>query len=113
MTFRIRRSGVLGAATCLALALAVPGPAQANGSRHTVEDAPAWTSHAVAAGRTPATARHTFRAVLLLRLLVWFNPPLSYALALTSIRLPIYLGACAVALTVPVRLAALATSWFL
>ncbi|MGZ4719239.1 S53 family peptidase [Oryzihumus sp.] len=67
MTFRIRRSGVLGAATCLALALAVPGPAQANGSRHTVEDAPAWTSHAVAAGRTPATARHTFRAVLPLR----------------------------------------------
>ena len=67
MAFRYRRTGVLGATTCLALALAAPGLAHAEGARSTVEQAPAWTTHTAALNRTPASARHTFRAVLALR----------------------------------------------
>ncbi|HVK71716.1 MAG TPA: VTT domain-containing protein [Kofleriaceae bacterium] len=56
---------------------------------------------------------HPFVAVVLLRLILWFNPPLSYALALTPIRLPVYVAACAVALAPVVAVAMIATSWFL
>ncbi len=56
--------------------------------------------------------RHPFRAVLALRLVLWFNPPLSYALAFAPIRLSTYLAACACALAPVVALAMVATGWF-
>jgi uncharacterized membrane protein YdjX (TVP38/TMEM64 family) len=54
---------------------------------------------------------HPFRAVLLLRLVLWFNPPLSYALAFSPITLRTYLAACALALVPVVATAMIATSW--
>lgn len=56
---------------------------------------------------------HPLRAVILLRLLLWFNPPLSYALALTSVRLRDYLIGCAVALAPVVAAGVIASGWFL
>ena len=56
---------------------------------------------------------HPIRAVVLLRLVLWFNPPLSYALALTRLRFRDYLIGCAVALAPVVAAAMLAASWFL
>jgi uncharacterized membrane protein YdjX (TVP38/TMEM64 family) len=56
---------------------------------------------------------HPFRAVLALRLLLWFNPPLSYALAFTTLPLRTYLAACAVALAPVVTIAMIATGWFM
>jgi len=56
---------------------------------------------------------HPFRAVLALRLVLWFNPPLSYALAFTSLRLRIYVAACALALAPVVTIAMVATGWFI
>ncbi|MGZ4782230.1 MAG: S53 family peptidase [Oryzihumus sp.] len=67
MAFRYRRGVVLGSTTCLTLALATPGLAHADTSRHTVEAAPSWTAHARPVGQTPSTARQTFTAVLGLR----------------------------------------------
>jgi uncharacterized membrane protein YdjX (TVP38/TMEM64 family) len=55
---------------------------------------------------------HPFRSVLLLRLVLWFNPPLSYALAFMAMPARIYIGACAVALAPVVAVAMIATSWF-
>ncbi len=76
--------------------------------------APPWRPRGRLAGRAFALLeRHPFLAVVLLRLVLWFNPPLSYALALTPIRLPVYLAACALALAPVVALAVTATSWFL
>jgi uncharacterized membrane protein YdjX (TVP38/TMEM64 family) len=54
---------------------------------------------------------HPFRGVLVLRLLLWFNPPLSYALAFSTVPLRTYVGACAVALAPVVVVAVVATSW--
>ncbi len=54
---------------------------------------------------------HPFRGVLLLRLVLWFNPPLSYALAFSRVSIPQYIGACALALLPVVSLANVATSW--
>lgn len=56
---------------------------------------------------------HPFRAVLVLRLVLWFNPPLSYALAFTTLPTRTYLGACAVALAPVVAIAMVATGWFI
>lgn len=56
---------------------------------------------------------HPFASVLVLRLVLWFNPPLSYALAFTRVRLTTYLAACALALAPVVAAAMLLTSWFL
>jgi uncharacterized membrane protein YdjX (TVP38/TMEM64 family) len=56
---------------------------------------------------------HPFRSVLAMRLLVWFNAPLSYALALTEIRVRDYVAACALALLPVVAMAMIATGWFL
>lgn len=56
---------------------------------------------------------HPFRSVLVMRLIVWFNAPLSYALALTEIRLRYYAGASSVALLPVVALAMVATGWFM
>ncbi len=56
---------------------------------------------------------HPVRSVILIRLVVWFNAPLSYALAITDIRLRHYALACAVALAPVVVVAMVATSWFL
>lgn len=55
---------------------------------------------------------HPFRAVLALRLVLWFNPPLSYALAFTTLPLRTYVAACAVALAPVVTIAMFATGWF-
>ncbi len=51
------------------------------------------------------------RAVVMLRLVLWFNPPLSYALALTGVRPRTYVAGCAIALAPVVGLAMLATGW--
>ena len=56
---------------------------------------------------------HPFRAVLLLRLVLWFNPPLSYALAFMPMPARLYIAACALALAPVVATAMVATSWFL
>ena len=56
---------------------------------------------------------HPFRSVVVMRLLVWFNAPLSYALALTEIKLRHYAAGCAVALFPVVALAMVATGWFM
>jgi uncharacterized membrane protein YdjX (TVP38/TMEM64 family) len=55
---------------------------------------------------------HPFRGVLMLRLVLWFNPPLSYALAFTKVSMRTYVSACAIALLPVVSLAMLATGWF-
>lgn len=56
---------------------------------------------------------HPFRAVVLLRLVLWFNPPLSYALAFTTLSFRTYFFACATALAPVVTIAMIATSKFL
>lgn len=56
---------------------------------------------------------HPFRAVVLLRLVLWFNPPLSYALAFTTLPFRTYFFACVTALAPVVTIAMIATSWFL
>jgi uncharacterized membrane protein YdjX (TVP38/TMEM64 family) len=48
-----------------------------------------------------------------LRLLLWFNPPLSYALAVSPVPTPHYLAGCAIALAPVVAVAMIATGWFL
>jgi uncharacterized membrane protein YdjX (TVP38/TMEM64 family) len=55
---------------------------------------------------------HPFRAIVLLRLIVWFNAPLSYALAFMAMPARVYIAACAVALAPVVAIAMIATSWF-
>jgi uncharacterized membrane protein YdjX (TVP38/TMEM64 family) len=55
---------------------------------------------------------HPLRSVIVLRLILWFNPPLSYALALTRLRLRDYLLGCAVALAPVVAAAMIASGWF-
>lgn len=55
---------------------------------------------------------HPFRVVLALRLVLWFNPPLSYALAFTKLPVRTYVAACAVALAPVVTVAMIATGWF-
>ncbi|HEY5933427.1 MAG TPA: VTT domain-containing protein [Kofleriaceae bacterium] len=52
------------------------------------------------------------RSVLVLRLVLWFNPPLSYTLALSKIPTRAYLTGCALALAPVVALAVFATGWF-
>lgn len=51
------------------------------------------------------------RSVVLLRLVLWFNPPLSYALAMTGVRMPAYAAGCALGLAPIVALAVLTTGW--
>ena len=55
---------------------------------------------------------HPVRAVAALRLVLWFNAPLSYSLALTRIELRTYATGCAIALAPVVGIAVVATSWF-
>jgi uncharacterized membrane protein YdjX (TVP38/TMEM64 family) len=55
--------------------------------------------------------RHPFRGVLVLRLVLWFNPPLSYALAFSRISARTYVAACAIALAPVVVAAVIATGW--
>jgi uncharacterized membrane protein YdjX (TVP38/TMEM64 family) len=54
---------------------------------------------------------HPFRSVVVLRLILWFNPPLSYALAFSKVPVRTYVTACAVALLPVVVVAVAATSW--
>ena len=56
---------------------------------------------------------HPLRSVIALRLVLWFNPPLSYALALTAVPVRAYIAGCAIALVPVVALAVFATGWFL
>ena len=58
-------------------------------------------------------AHHPVRAIFVLRIFFWFNPPLSYALALTPVRLRDYLVGSGLALAPVVTLAMLASIWFL
>lgn len=55
---------------------------------------------------------HPLAAVVLLRLVLWFNPPLSYALALTPVRLRDYVAGCAIALAPVVAAAMIVSGWF-
>jgi len=55
---------------------------------------------------------HPLRAVILLRLVLWFNPPLSYALAFAPVRLVHYVLGCAIALAPVVAAAIVASGWF-
>ena len=55
---------------------------------------------------------HPFRAVLMLRAVLWFNAPLSYALAFGPVPTRTYVAACATALLPIVGIAMIATSWF-
>jgi uncharacterized membrane protein YdjX (TVP38/TMEM64 family) len=52
---------------------------------------------------------HPFRAVVVLRLLVWYSPPLSYALAMTSVPIRTYVIACATSL-LPVTIVVVAVT---
>lgn len=56
---------------------------------------------------------HPFRAVVVMRLVLWFNPPLSYALAFAAVPWRTYVLACAVALAPVVALAMVATGLFM
>lgn len=56
---------------------------------------------------------HPLRSIILIRLFFWFNPPISYALALTSIRFRWYVLGAAIALAPVVAAGNLATGWFL
>lgn len=67
-----------------------------------------WAARAFALIET-----HPYRAVVALRLVLWFNPPLSYALAFTPLSWRVYIAACATALAPVVALAMAATSLFL
>jgi uncharacterized membrane protein YdjX (TVP38/TMEM64 family) len=51
------------------------------------------------------------RTILVLRLVLWFNPPLSYALAMTGVSARTYLTGCALALAPVVAIAVLTTGW--
>ncbi|MBS1120673.1 MAG: associated Golgi protein [Deltaproteobacteria bacterium] len=76
-------------------------------------DAPPWRPRNRHAARAFALLEtHPFRGVLLLRLLLWFNPPLSYALAFAPVPFRTYLAACALALTPVVAIAIVVTTWF-
>ena len=55
---------------------------------------------------------HPVRSVLTLRLMLWFNQPLSYALGLAPLPFRKYLQACAIALVPVVGVANVATGWF-
>lgn len=55
---------------------------------------------------------HPVRAIFVLRIFFWFNPPLSYAIALTRIRVGHYLLGSALALAPVVAIAMVASSWF-
>lgn len=75
---------------------------------------PPWRPrHRLAARAFAQLETHPFRAVLIMRLLLWFNPPLSYALAFAPIRFRVYFLGCAVALAPVVAAAMVATGWFL
>lgn len=56
---------------------------------------------------------HPLRSVIVLRLILWFNPPLSYALALTRVRLRDYLLGCALALAPVVAAGVIASGFFM
>jgi uncharacterized membrane protein YdjX (TVP38/TMEM64 family) len=54
---------------------------------------------------------HPLRAVVLLRLGLWFNPPLSYALAMTEVPARVYVAGCIIGLLPVVTVAVLAIGW--
>lgn len=55
---------------------------------------------------------HPLRSVIVLRLILWFNPPLSYALALTRVRVRDYVLGCALALAPVVAVGVIASGFF-
>jgi uncharacterized membrane protein YdjX (TVP38/TMEM64 family) len=57
--------------------------------------------------------RRPIAAVVLLRIVLWFNSPVAYALAASRLRWRDYIIGCVVALAPVVLLAFLATGWFL
>jgi uncharacterized membrane protein YdjX (TVP38/TMEM64 family) len=67
----------------------------------------AWVAKAMAMVET-----HPFRAVVGMRLVLWFNAPLSYALAFAPVPARTYVAACAIALAPVVAAAMIATGWF-
>lgn len=94
------------------LACAVPFAAARRLRRAT--PGPPWRPRGRLATRAfDLLARHPLRGVIALRLVLWFNPPLSYALAMTAIPARTYLAGCAIALLPVVAAAVFATGWFL
>lgn len=69
--------------------------------------------HKLAAKLMAMLETHPIRAIVLLRLFFWFNPPLSYALSLTPIRFRDYIVGSGLALAPVVAIAMVASSWFL
>jgi uncharacterized membrane protein YdjX (TVP38/TMEM64 family) len=67
-----------------------------------------WLARAFAQVET-----HPFLTVFLLRVVFWFNPPLSYALAFGPVPLWSYVAGCALAVVPVVAAAMVATGWFL
>lgn len=55
---------------------------------------------------------HPLRTVVLLRLFLWFNQPLSYALALTRVRRRDYVLGCAIGLAPIAGAAVFSAGWF-
>jgi uncharacterized membrane protein YdjX (TVP38/TMEM64 family) len=55
---------------------------------------------------------HPVRAMIVIRLFLWFNPPISYALALSPVKFRDYALGSAIALAPVVALGNLATGWF-
>ncbi|MEO8702905.1 MAG: VTT domain-containing protein [Kofleriaceae bacterium] len=75
-------------------------------------DGPPWRPKNRHAARAFALLdTHPFRGVVVLRLILWFNPPLSYALAFSTVRLRTYVAGCAVALAPVVVIAVMATHY--
>ncbi len=74
-------------------------------------DAPPWRPrNRYAARAVELLGTHPFRGVLVLRLLLWFNPPLSYALAFSPVPFRTYFTACALALAPVVAIATAVTT---
>jgi len=103
--FAVAYSGGLLAVT---LPFVVARRVRGAGSQEPWQPKRPWMARAFAAIET-----HPYRSVVLLRLVLWFNPPLSYALAFVKMPARTYIAACATALAPVVALAMLATGWFL
>ena len=69
--------------------------------------------HRLAARALAMLDTHPVVAVALLRMFFWFNPPLSYALALTHVRLRDYMLGAAIGVAPVVVVVMAASNWFL
>ncbi|MBK9031439.1 MAG: TVP38/TMEM64 family protein [Myxococcales bacterium] len=76
-------------------------------------DVPPWRPSGKRLGRLFAQLEaHPLAVVIALRLILWFNAALTYALALSPIRTRHYVLGCAIALAPVVALATFVSGWF-